>query len=368
MRIPLPVKILAGLLLALLIASMAGSMGRVFALAAAVLWAAAAVVVLHIAGLVPPGIWSGVAEMVTKVLAPTAKAIAPTRGSPSSANVAAAAPRQSRQSDIESSRPKALERGQNQLKAMIGDDPARTEILEKIVPLARTSATKGKRLLGASRALIVLITGPHGVGKSVVARALADMFYGLAVVDIPILSELPAPSGSRLTPDWALALEEGLDGVTLVDNAAWLLQTHPLTGGLHVDGFLEAVTQVANTSPGKLTLIITLTETDLEAIHQRTSFRDLLRRLTVRHLAMRGMEPLDLVAVLEAQLQKQQLRLPAGQTEPIRRLIKRYSDAENFDNAEAMRRVSEGLGEALMGTNRHDVTLEELEMAFEAKC
>jgi hypothetical protein len=367
MRIPLPVKILAGLLLALLIASMAGSMGRVFALAAAVLWIASAAVVLHIAGLVPAGIWSGVAEMLTKFLAPTAKVLAPTRGSPSAAT-APAAPRQSRQSDIESSRPKALERGEKQLKGMIGEDPARKEIIEKIVPLARTSATKGKRLLGASRALIVLITGPHGVGKSVVARALADMFYGLSVVDIPVLSEVPAPSGSRLTPDWALALEEGLDGVTLVDNAAWLLQTHPLTGGLHVDGFLEAVTQVANTSPGKLTLIITLTEKDLEAIHQRTSFRDLLRRLTVRHLAMSGMDPLVLVGVLEVQLQKHQLRLPAGQTEAIRRLIKRHSDADNFDNAEAMRRVSDGLGEALMGTNRHDVTLEELETTFEARC
>jgi hypothetical protein len=368
MNIPMPVKLLGGLLLALLLASMAGSVGGMFALLAALLWAASITVVLHVAGLVPPGIWTTVAAMVAKVLAPTAKVIAPNRGTQPASNAAAPAQRQSRQSDIESSRPKALERGQNQLRAMIGADPARAEILEKIVPLAKTSATKGKRLLGASRALVVLITGPHGVGKSVVARALADMFYGLSVVDIPILSELPAPSGSRLTPDWALALEEGLDGVTLVDNAAWLLQTHPLTGGLHVDGFLEAVTQVANSSPGKLTLIITLSEKDLEAIHQRTSFRDLLRRLTVRHLAMSAMEPLDLVAVLDAQLQKQQLRLPAGQTDAVRRLIKRHSDNENFDNAEAMRRVADGLVEMAMGTNRHDVTLEELETAFEAKC
>ena len=368
MNIPMPVKILGGLLLTLFVASMAGSVAGMFALVAALLWLAAATVVLHVAGLVPPGIWQTVSAMVTKVLAPTAKAMAPAAGGPMGAPSAPAAPRQSRQSDLESSRPKAFERGVNQLKAMLGDDPARTEILEKVVPLARTSATKNKRLLGASRALVVLITGPHGVGKSAVAHALADMFYGLSVVDIPILSELPAPSGSRLTPDWALALEEGLNGVTLVDNATWLLQSHPLTGGLHVDGFLEAVTQVANTSPGKLALIITLTDKDLEAIHQRTSFRDLLRRLTVRHLAMRGMEPLDLVAVLEAQLQKQQLRVPPGQTEAIRRMVKRHSDSETFDNAEAMRRVADGLAEMSMGTNRHEVTLEELETAFEAKC
>jgi hypothetical protein len=368
MNIPMPVKILGGLLLTLFIASMAGSVSGLFGLIAVIAWIAAATVVLHVAGLVPPGIWLSVASMVTKVLAPTAKAMAPATASPFSGAAPAATPRQSRQSDLESSRPKAFERGQNQLKAMIGSDPARTEIFEKIVPLARTSATKGKRLLGASRALVVLITGPHGVGKSAVAHALADMFYGLSVVDIPILSEIPAPSGSRLAPDWALALEEGLDGVTLVDNATWLLQSHPLTGGLHVDGFLEAVTQVANSSPGKLTLVISLTDKDLEAIHQRASFRDLLRRLTVRHLAMRGMEPLDLVTVLESQLQKQQLRLPSGQTEAIRRLIKRYSDSENFDNAEAMRRVAEGLVEGLMGTNRYDVTLEELDAAFEAKC
>lgn len=360
----MPVKILAGLLLALLVASLAGSLGGVFAWVAVVAWVASASVVLHVAGLVPPGILATGAGMFAKLLAPTAKVIAPNQGG----GAAATAPRQSRQSDIESSRPKALERGTKQLQAMVGADPARAEILDKIVPLAQTSAAKGKRLLGASRALIVLITGPHGVGKSVVARAVADLFYGLTVVDIPVLSELPAPSGSRLTPDWAQALEEGLDGVTLVDNAAWLMQTHPLTGGLHVDGFLEAVTQVANTSPAKLTLIITLTDSQLEAIHQRTSFRDLLRRLTVRHLAMVALDPTDLVTVLDTQLQKQQLRLPSGQNEAIRRLIKRHSDAENFDNAEAMRRVADGLSEMLMGTHRHDVTYEELETAFEAKC
>lgn len=367
MKIPMPVKLLGGLLIVLLVASLAGSVGGLFALVAVIAWVASVSVVLYVAGLVPPGIWTTSAQMVAKLIAPTAKVIAANRG-PAGGMAAAPAARQSRQSDLESSRPKALERGTAQLKAMIGADPARTEILEKIVPLAQTSAAKNKRLLGATRALVVLITGPHGVGKSVVARALADLFYGLTVVDVPILSELPAPSGSRLTPDWALALEEGLDAVTLVDNATWLLQTHPLTGGLHVDGFLEAVTQVANASPGKLTLIITLTEADLEAVHQRTSFRDLLRRLTVRHLAMAAMEPLDLVTVLEGQLQRQQLRLPAGEVEAVRRLIKRYSDADNFDNAEAMRRVADGLAEMLLGTNRRDVTLEELDTAFEAKC
>jgi hypothetical protein len=365
--IPTPVKILGGLLLALLVASMAGSVGGLFGLIAVVLWIAAGSVLLHLAGLMPPGIWTTGAAMIAKWLAPTAKAFAPSIG-PTMGSPAAPVQRQSRQSELEADRPKAVQRGTAQLRSMVGSDPARSEILDKIVPLAKTSAEKGKRLLGASRALVVLITGPHGVGKSVVARALADLFYGLKVVDVPMLSEVPAPSGSRLAPDWAQALEEGLDGVTLVDNAGWLLQTHPLTGGMHVDGFLDAVNQVANTSPGQLTLIVTLTDEQLEAVRGRTSFRDLLRRLTVRHLAMSALDPSDLATVLQQQLQKNNLRLPSDQTEPIRRLIKRYADNENFDNAEAMRRVADGLGEMTLGTQRHDVTLEELDAAFEAKC
>src|SRR5258708_5701868 len=121
MNIPMPVKILGGLLLTLFVASIAGSISGVFALIAVLAWAAAPTVVLHIAGVVPPGIWLSVAAMVTKLLAPTAKVLASAAASPFGGG-APAAPRQSRQSDLESSRPKALERGQNQLKAMIGSD------------------------------------------------------------------------------------------------------------------------------------------------------------------------------------------------------------------------------------------------------
>jgi hypothetical protein len=363
MRIPLPVKILGAVLLLLVIATQAQAFASAFKIVAIVLWIAALGVVLHLSGFARAGFVGAALGAVTRVLAPGAvpkSAIGP------AAN-AAAAPPQAKHVDLIADRGKALERGRAELTAMFGEDPARKEILDKLIPQARAFADKKKPLLGASRALVFLITGPHGVGKSMVARALADVLYGTSVVNKPVLFEVPAPTGSRLAPEWVTLLEESLEGIVLVDNAPWLLQTHPLTGAMHADGLFDAITQVANANPGKLAVLVTLADKQLEPINQRAGFKELIRRLTLRHHAMAAMDPQDLLKVLRAQLEKHGLKFPDALSEPARRLIKRYSDSDAFDNAEAMRRIAESLLEANPVTDGREVKLEELEAAFESK-
>lgn len=368
MKIPLPVKIVGGIVLAIALLSMFDSLSGILGLIAIVLWVLGGAVVMQSAGLVSSGMAGSLASMATRLLAPGVRpAAASARATPHAAT-AAPAPSQTRQVDLVADRKKAVARAESQLRAMVGDDPARTEILEKLIPQARAFAEKKKPLLGAQRGLVFLITGPHGVGKSMVARALADLLYGLEVVQKPVLFEVPPPTGSRLAPDWAATFEEGLDGVTLADNASWLLQTHPLTGGSHADGFFAAVTQVANAHPGRLAVIVTLADKELEGIHQRAGFKDFVRRLTVRHLAMSAMEPVALVKVLQSNFRQHGLRWSDALNEPVRRLIKRSAeDAEHFDNAEAMRRVTESIVESNPATEGREVQMEELERAFEVK-
>src|SRR4029434_6620771 len=122
----------------------------------------------------------------------------------------------------------------------------------------------------------------------------------------------------------------------------------------------HALRQVQTAMRGRSAVLTPLAAKQLEPINQRAGFKELIRRLTLRHHAMAAMDPQDLLKVLRAQLEKHGLRFPDALSEPTRRLIKRYSDSDAFDNAEAMRRIAESLLEATPVTDGREVKLEEL--------
>ena len=360
--LPFPIKlfaILAAFLIALaVLPQIAGWLG----IAALVLWAGVAITLLHAAGLLPAFVMQTIVGQAarwivgtTTMQAQRVQAPPPLGSTGSTAGV------------VPVSRGDALKKGEATLRKLRGTDPAIAEILNSILPRARKFERERRPLLGAARGLVVVVSGPPGVGKSTVARALADIFYGISVVAKPAVTEIEPPEGGRYTTHWKERLQEAADGIVMLDNAGWLAETDPLTGAVAGDSFLRIVVDTAERLQGRLTVVLSITDSDLAKLEATIGGREVARRLTIRRLVMSVQPPELLVELLRDGLAARRISLPDALGSKVRRSIIELAnnEGERFDHAEAMRRIAERLEEQVAASERREVTAADLEVVFE---
>ncbi len=360
-RLPLPLKLLLIGIGVLIVLSIAPSVSGLLGIAAVILWALAIVGLLQAADLLPEPLRQGFVGRIGRSLVlgaqPTLRHIdSPLSGSSASEDKAA-------------DRPSVVARATATLRTMRGQDAARSEILDRIVPRASALGAKGRRLLGASRALVYLISGPPGVGKSTVAESLADLLYGLDALAIPKRIRIEQPPGGRIDLDWRDRLQDSLDGIVLIDNANWLAESNPLTNVVYADALCAAVIEIGERYQGRLAVILTMGDAALAQIANRPSLRQVARRLTLRQLAMDPIPVAVLIELLRDALRSKDIELPAALNDQALRLIKRLADTEHhdqaFDYAEAMRRAAERIEERLSAVGGRHATADDLQDALD---
>jgi hypothetical protein len=353
--LPIPIKLLLIGLAILVVMSLAPRLAGLLGIAAVVLWALAAVGLIYAAGLLPDALRKSAIGELARALVLDARA----PGQPvTPAGGGTPAPR------AEADNRRAAAAGaESELRAMRGDDPARAEILSQILPRATALRGKGRRLLGAARALVFLVSGPPGVGKSTVGRALAALLYGLETLATPKRVDVQAPSAGRLDADWRDKFLDGLDGVVLIDNANWLAESNPLMGVVNADVLFAALVEVGDRFPGRLTVIVTLGDRALAQIAGNANLREVERRLTLRHLAMDPIPTDALIELLREALRAADVAMPAELDGVARRLVRSLAetDGDAFDYAEAMRRAAERIEELAAAAGRKEATRDDLE-------
>jgi hypothetical protein len=232
-------------------------------------------------------------------------------------------------------------------EVLVGVDDAIATIDESLLDVARSAQQRGEAGFGfgtTAPALVIILAGPHGVGKTVAATAIAELYVGAGILKtekIVALRERDVDSGfGRTDTRTVLKLaESAVDGTLLVDNADWLVGADSAAeAGL-------AILEVAQTNPQRLLVILTTSDAVERKLRNDSRHGRWLNKLTVRTITFKPLDEPTLFELLKRNLDSRQLRLDDMAEKPAVGLIREMRDAmgTDFDNAVACRRLADDL-------------------------
>ncbi|MBL8438423.1 MAG: ATP-binding protein [Zoogloeaceae bacterium] len=337
--LPLPLKIGVSVVVLLLVVSIAQSVPGLLMISALIAWVLVISTLLYASGIAPALGTLPVVGPYIVALAGVAAAHMPARPAAPSGPVAAPV----KPAAVKVNRAEIAERASAELRALLGGHPAVAHIADELIPHARASAREGKRLFGLNVPWLVVIHGPRGVGKSSVARALAELLIGLDVVERPVTLAIEPPPPGRADTEWGQVLERGLDAVLLLDNADWLAEKGMSSAMPVSHTVLAALINLAARGAGRVAVVVSLTSEAFD-----TAFGDkaktYLNKTSYQELECVALGDEALARIFEARLADGSVRVGSGTHEEIVRFARnqrRTGDTKQFDYAEAMRRASE---------------------------
>jgi hypothetical protein len=344
--LPWPVRLIFFALTGVLATKLLQGFGWVFGVAAAMLWAVAILAMLQAAGMAN-GLnrMPGVAPLMARIGGGAATSRSPAAPAGAPGAVLGAAPEQPQGQY----RKQLLDEADAELRQMRGIADVQ-QAIGRLVEMTDDARRRGRAGFGINApAMVLVLTGGPGTGKTTVARLLARLFYGHQALERPDVRTLTAQEliggyGAQAGQAAQRAAEEARGGLLLLDGADWLTQSQPLGGSPGLDTG-QAILRVAETQPGRLLIAMTMSEDSFHKLINDTGHHTgWLGKLRVERIPFPPHLPEDdLMALLEAQLASHGLPVESGARPALRGEIRdmQRRPAPVFDNAIAMRRLAE---------------------------
>lgn len=368
--IPLPIRIGLGFVLPLLLVQVLAPYATLLVWCAALLWLLTAVSLFYRHGLL-----SGLARV--PVLSGLLDGL--TGGRPRAATAGSGPSRPTVAEDAvggalsEEARNRLYADGRTRLASLVGVDDALDAIEHRLVDVARAAAGAGDKGFGSKApALVALLSGPRGVGKSEAARAISEIYAGLGSLEtakIVRLREQDVKNAYGAGGDAARArAEEAVGGTLLLDDADWLL-----SDPAGADAGLS-ILDVATEHHQRMLVLVVLSARGERALRADADHARWLGKLTVRTVSFPALSDDALLEILARQLDHLDAELDPAALPAARSLLRdaRARAQDAFDNAVACRRVAEVLVEIAMGRADPDggpgrwiVTRDDLRIAAE---
>lgn len=252
----------------------------------------------------------------------------------------------------ESERQALFAKAQQSLAALHGNAAAREIIAQRIVAPARENPDNP---FGSSApATIIMIAGPRGVGKTTLARTLANLLVGVGATKTASVVTV-RPTDLR-TGEFASAVDlarskvkSAKKGTLLIDDADWLLADDPY-GAADTPGndFGMTLVETASDTPDATLVVATMSVETLGRLKEDAEHSRWLGKLARREVVLQDLDDEALLTVLESELRDAGWHIEAEDAvTTARRMLSDLRDRKtpNFDNAIACRRAAEKLVE-----------------------
>ncbi|MEM9287035.1 MAG: hypothetical protein AAGA36_01740 [Pseudomonadota bacterium] len=243
--------------------------------------------------------------------------------------------------------------GMGKLDTLVGVDESLEIIEQRLLDVARAAKGATEKGFGTKApALVVVLCGPHGVGKTETAFAISKIYAGMSALEsakVVTVREQDVRSGAH--SDVAQEkTEAAIGGTLLLDDADWLLAADPY-GGAGSPGvdFGVSMLDVLRTRPQETLVIITLSDSAERRLQNDGGHARWLGKLTVRSVPFSHLEIEDLYRIFQRHLDGHDVDHTDDTQVVFKGFVRderaRLSD-DHFDNAEAARRMAERALEA----------------------
>jgi stage V sporulation protein K len=233
------------------------------------------------------------------------------------------------------------------LEAMVGLAPVKREVNGLIARLQVEQMRRAQGLTTAPLSLHMVFTGPPGVGKTEVARALGDIYRSLRALRVGHLVEVQradvvAGFIGQTAPKMLEKCEQALDGILFIDEAYTLAGTAG-SGGDFGKEAIDTLLKFMEDHRDRIMVIVAGYSNEMRRFID--SNPGLAGRFT-KTIDFPRYSADELCEILRRMAARQHFTLPAGFEARIKPWITERSRAEDWSNARAMRTLLERAREA----------------------
>jgi SpoVK/Ycf46/Vps4 family AAA+-type ATPase len=233
------------------------------------------------------------------------------------------------------------------LEAMVGLVPVKREVNGLIARLQVEQKRRAQGLPTAPLSLHMVFTGPPGVGKTEVARALGDIYRSLRALRVGHLVEVQradvvAGFIGQTAPKMLEKCNEALDGILFIDEAYTLAGT-PGSGGDFGREAIDALLKFMEDHRDRIMVIVAGYPNEMRRFIDTNP--GLAGRFT-KTIDFPRYSADDLCEILRRMAERQHFTLPEGFQGRIKPWITERSRADDWANAREMRTLLEKAREA----------------------
>jgi DNA polymerase III delta prime subunit len=257
-------------------------------------------------------------------------------------------------------RARLLAQAERELDALEGIDTARAIIAEKLLDPARRRGadTFSSGLSGT----LILLSGPPGIGKSAAAKALGLALTGLGAVagdnrEILHSDDMRARAGVDFGETARLAAERAIDGILIVEDAGFLVESEPHATSPRGVHFGHGLLAVVKDHPNRIVIILTLSDTEAARLVNDKAHRPWLSEFAQIEIPFEALPDEVLVEQCAANLERQGWELAEEVRPRIGQMIRdlRRRDGDGFDNRKAALQLATRIGSHAHGHLERDV-------------
>lgn len=233
------------------------------------------------------------------------------------------------------------------LEAMVGLAPVKREVNGLIARLQVEQKRRAQGLPTAPLSLHMVFTGPPGVGKTEVARALGDIYRALRALRVGHLvevqrSDVVAGYIGQTAPKMLEKCNQALDGILFIDEAYTLAGTPGSSGDFGKEA-IDTLLKFMEDHRDRIMVIVAGYPNEMRRFID--SNPGLAGRFT-KTIDFPRYSADDLCEILRRMAARQHFALPAGFEAKIKPWITERSRAEDWANAREMRTLLEKAREA----------------------
>src|SRR6201987_3233854 len=234
-----------------------------------------------------------------------------------------------------------------ELEAMVGLAPVKREVNGLIARLQVEQKRRAQGLTSAPLSLHMVFTGPPGVGKTEVARALGDIYRALKVLRVGHLvecqrSDVVAGFIGQTAPKMLEMCNKALDGILFIDEAYTLAGTPGSSGDFGREA-IDALLKFMEDNRDRIMVIVAGYPNEMRRFIDTNP--GLAGRFT-KTIDFPRYNGDDLCEILRRMAAKQHFTPPDNFPNRIKAWIAERSRAEDWANAREMRTLLEKAREA----------------------